>query len=95
MLSRCAAFLTAATLAIPFLLAQGQISIRDLRVQGNSRLKEAAIISASGLRINSQVSRADLDSAAQLLFATGLFTGVNYRFAPPAVSTETRASLSR
>jgi outer membrane protein assembly factor BamA len=62
--------------------AGGQILLRELRVQGNGRLKEAAIIAASGLRRDTDISRGDLDAAAQRLSNTGLFTAVNYSYAP-------------
>ncbi len=45
-------------------------------------MKTSAVVAASGLRVNSQVTRADLDKAAQRLFDTGLFTAMNYRYAP-------------
>jgi len=32
--------------------------------------------------LDSEVSRADLDAAAQKLFETGLFTSMNYRYNP-------------
>ena len=59
-----------------------QIVINEIHVEGNHRLKEAAIIAASGLRLNSDVSRADLDDAARRLVDTGLITLANYRSAP-------------
>ncbi|MDP9054342.1 MAG: FtsQ-type POTRA domain-containing protein [Acidobacteriota bacterium] len=87
------------TLIIPFIapaVLPGQIRIREVHVEGTHRLKESAVIAASGLHVNTQVARADLDSAAQRLFDTGLFTGVNYRYAPlgkPACTTCTRSKL--
>ena len=74
--------------AIPFLIPAAlccqTFRVQEVHVEGNLRLKASAVVAASGLHLNTQVTRADLDKAAQRLFDTGLFTGMNYRYAPIA-----------
>jgi len=70
------------TLLLLPLALTGQTQIQEIRTEGNHRLKEPAIVAASGLHLKADATGAELDAAAQRLFATGLFTGVNYRYAP-------------
>jgi len=64
--------------------AVAQRPIVEIKVSGNERLAAAAVIAASGLRPGQVVTRTALDAAAQKLFETGFFTGVNYRYDPKA-----------
>src|SRR5438094_86932 len=64
--------------------AAAQIMISSINVEGNQRLRAAAIVQDSGLRLGQTVSRTDLDAAAQKLFETGFFTSMNYRYNPVA-----------
>lgn len=68
---------------VPFCLS-GQISVKEIRVEGNQRFSSTAIVTASGLKKGSTASAADLQKAAQALFDTGLFTQANYKYAPAA-----------
>jgi outer membrane protein assembly factor BamA len=67
---------------IPAALCGQTMRIQEVHVEGNKRLKATAVVAASGLQVNTWVTRADLDKAAQRLFDTGLFTGMNYRYTP-------------
>jgi hypothetical protein len=86
--------LLAITLLVPVFPAHGQILVRGLRVDGNRRLKESAIAAASGLRVGAEITRDDLDSAAHRLADTGLFTAVNYRYAPGGVDASNGYSVT-
>ena len=74
-------FRLVAALVVLSVTLPAQILIQEIHVEGNRRLKEPAVIAASGLHLKTQVSTADLDAAMQRLFETGLFTGLNYRYA--------------
>ncbi len=73
-------------LPLVFILATSpalcQISIQELKVDGNQRLPAAGIAAASGLRLKSTVSVADLNTAAQTLASTGLFTAASFKYGP-------------
>ena len=54
--------------------------LREITVDGLSKLPKDQFINLTGLQLNSQVSRNDLQSSADRLLATGLFRDVKYRF---------------
>ncbi|MGJ5816131.1 hypothetical protein [Paludibaculum fermentans] len=68
------------------LAAVAQTPVLELHTEGNTRLPSAPVVAASGLKLGSLVTRAELDNAANALFATGLFESVNYRFAPKSTN---------
>jgi outer membrane protein assembly factor BamA len=59
-------------------------TLAAIHVTGSQRFKEHEIAEASGLKIGSAVSRADLDAAAQRLIASGAFAHVGFRYGPAA-----------
>src|SRR6185312_957397 len=63
-------------------LAFSQISIQELKVEGNQRLPAAGIIAVSGLRLKTTITENDLKAAMQNLLATGLFSGGSYKYGP-------------
>jgi outer membrane protein insertion porin family len=58
--------------------------LETLHVQGNNRIPEQNIVSASGLKIGAPVVKADFDKARSRLLETGAFTSVGYEFKPGA-----------
>jgi outer membrane protein insertion porin family len=63
-------------------------TLREIRADGMKVLTEAQIIPLTGLASGSQVSKKDLQSAADLLVSTGLFSkvGFNFQSRPDGVS---------
>jgi len=57
-------------------------TIGSIRVEGNSRYPAAAVIVASGLKPGVSASPEELQTAAQRLMDTGLFSLTNYRYVP-------------
>jgi Surface antigen variable number repeat len=55
-------------------------TLRIVTVDGLSKLTQDQLVALSGLQIGSQVSRKDLQDAADRLVATGLFLDVKYEF---------------
>jgi outer membrane protein assembly factor BamA len=55
-------------------------TLRQISTDGLKSLPESAVVPFTGLTIGSQVARADLQSGADHLLQTGLFTTVNYTF---------------
>ncbi|MBZ5525456.1 MAG: hypothetical protein LAP21_24795 [Acidobacteriia bacterium] len=51
-------------------------------LRGTKRYSEADLLRATGLKLNSQVSAADLQNAAEKLNSTGVFSTVQYLFKP-------------
>lgn len=54
--------------------------LREVRFEGLAKLTQDQAIALTGLTVGSQVSRKDLQDAADRLVATGLFTNVKYDF---------------
>ena len=54
--------------------------LREVRVDGEKRLTEAQIIAITGLVPGAQISRDDLQTAADKLVQSGLFAKVSYNF---------------
>jgi len=54
--------------------------LREITVDGLAKLPKDQFVALTGLQLNSQVNRGDLQSAADRLVATGLFRDVKYRF---------------
>ena len=54
--------------------------LRQVHIQGNKRLTEEQVASLTSLQLASEVSRDDLQAAADRLIATGLFANVKYTF---------------
>jgi outer membrane protein insertion porin family len=65
-------------------LAQGTenptATLKAIRAEGASHLNQSQVIALSGLSVGSAVGRQDLQSAADRLVQTGLFSNVNYVF---------------
>jgi len=55
-------------------------TLKEIRAEGLKVLSEAQVASLSGLTVGSQVSRKELQDAADLLLRSGLFAKVNYKF---------------
>ena len=54
--------------------------LRQIHAQGNKRFTEEQVASLTGLQLAAEVSRDDLQSAADRLVSTGLFANVKYTF---------------
>jgi outer membrane protein assembly factor BamA len=78
------AFVSAATLGTSFSNAQtapaATAQLREVRSDGLKTLTEAQVAALSGLQTGAQVSRDDLQAAADKLLQTGLFANVKYNF---------------
>ncbi len=59
----------------------GSATLTSIQVTGSKRFTPAQIAAATGLRVGSQVTRADLQQAANALAQLGPFSNVQYRFA--------------
>ena len=55
-------------------------SLREVRIDGQKRLSAAQVAELTGLVAGSQVGRTDLQTAADKLVQTGLFSKVSYNF---------------
>ena len=55
--------------------------LASVAVVGSSRFRSEEIAPATGLRVGSEITREDLQKAADTLAGLGWFTGVQYRFA--------------
>src|ERR1700737_4177497 len=55
-------------------------TLKAIRTQGASHLNQSQIVALSGLSVGSAVGKQDLQSAADRLVQTGLFSNVNYAF---------------
>lgn len=62
--------------------AGGRATLAVIHVTGSRRFTEKQIAQASGLRMGSGVSKADLEGAAQRLVASGAFAHVGFRYGP-------------
>ncbi len=62
--------------------SSGRATLAAIHIAGSQRFKEQQIAQASGLKIGSAVSKADLDAAAQRLIASGAFAHVGFRYGP-------------
>jgi outer membrane protein assembly factor BamA len=58
----------------------GTAALRQISADGLKSLPESAVVLLTGLAIGSQVGRSDLQSGADRLLQTGLFTTVNFNF---------------
>ena len=59
---------------------QAASRLDSLKVTGTSRFPSSQLVAATGLQIGAQVTRDDLQKAANTLAQFGPFAGVNYRF---------------
>ncbi len=55
-------------------------TLKAIHAEGMKTFTEAQVANLSGLQINSQVGRKELQDAADLLLRSGLFAKVNYKF---------------
>ena len=55
-------------------------TLRQITVDGLAKLSQDQFVALTGLQLDSQVSRTDMQSAADRLVATGLFRDVKYQF---------------
>lgn len=55
-------------------------TLKAIHAEGMKTFSEAQVAAISGLQLDSQVGRQDLQSAADLLLRSGLFAKVNYKF---------------
>jgi outer membrane protein insertion porin family len=56
--------------------------LRTLHVRGNKNLPEGEIIAATGLKLNQNVGKPELDAAKEKLLETGMFETVAFQFEP-------------
>ncbi|QOY90736.1 POTRA domain-containing protein [Paludibaculum fermentans] len=84
---RC--FLLAVYSLCPPAGASAQTPILELHTEGTTRLPSDAVIAASRLKLGWMATRTELDNAAEVLFATGLFQSVNYQFQPKSINGTT------
>src|SRR5262250_370805 len=55
-------------------------TLRAIRIEGNKQIPEDQIVAFTGLQSGAEVTREDLQSAADRLVQTGLFANVKYSF---------------
>ena len=55
-------------------------TLKAIRAEGASHLNQSQVVALSGLSVGSAVGKQDLQSAADRLVQTGLFSNVNYAF---------------
>ena len=60
--------------------ANATAALREIHAEGQKRVTEAQVIAITGLTPGTQVSKADLQTAADKLIESGLFAKVNYKF---------------
>ncbi len=70
--------------AAPAQPENGSAMLASIQIVGSKRFTSAQIAAATGLKIGSQVTRADLQQAANALAQLGPFTNVQYRYATEA-----------
>jgi outer membrane protein assembly factor BamA len=63
---------------------EGSATLASVEVTGSKRFASALIAPATGLKAGSQITRADLQQAANALAQLGPFTNVQYRYASQA-----------
>ena len=63
-------------------VAAAQIPVAQVKIEGLRRLGQEPVVRASGIKAGQTVSTADLGSAGQTLFDTGMFTSVTYSYTP-------------
>jgi outer membrane protein assembly factor BamA len=68
------------SLALPACVPAQTGTLKEIHADGLKTLTEAQVASLSGLTTGSQISRSDLQEAANLLLRSGLFAKVNYKF---------------
>jgi outer membrane protein assembly factor BamA len=68
------------TLIVPFLLNAQTATLREIHAEGLKTLTDPQITSLAGLTPGAQVSREDLQAAADALVRSGLFAKVDYNF---------------
>ncbi|MGA9883031.1 MAG: POTRA domain-containing protein [Candidatus Acidiferrales bacterium] len=86
----CPAALLARQAAAPAQNGEGNATLASVEVTGSKRFVSAQIAPATGLHVGSQITRADLQQAANVLAQLGPFTNVQYRFttAPTGVMVQ-------
>jgi len=77
----CLALTVLAFTAASAAAQEGSSRLDSVQVTGSSRFPSAQLASATGLQVGAQVTRDDLQKAANTLAQLGPFSTVNYRFA--------------
>jgi outer membrane protein assembly factor BamA len=67
-------------LSLPACVPAQTGTLKEIHAEGLKTLTEAQVALLSGLTTGSQISRTDLQEAANLLLRSGLFAKVNYKF---------------
>jgi outer membrane protein assembly factor BamA len=62
----------------------GSATLASIQVNGSKRFRSAQIVPAIGLKVGAQITKADLQNAANTLAQLGLFTNVDYRYSSEA-----------
>ena len=74
-------FLLVAFLCIAPATFSQTAALKEIHAEGLKTLSEPQLVQLTGLTIDSQVGRADLQGAADILLRSGMFAKVNYSFA--------------
>ena len=77
-----AAYSAAAQAKKPFEVLPTKFRLVKIKTTGSQLYTEQEIIAASGLKLNSQISQEDLQTASNLLGQSGAFSNVQYRYTP-------------
>lgn len=67
-----------------FLLLAALFPLESIQVEGLKRLKPAAVVAASGLKVGQKVDKPDFEAASARLLATGVLASVGYRYTSSA-----------
>ena len=73
----------------PFEVLPKKFKLIVVKVSGSQLYTEPEVIAASGLKLNSQITQDDLQSASNLLGASGAFSNVQYRYTPDSANQVT------
>jgi outer membrane protein assembly factor BamA len=84
MLSRVLRSALVAVLAMRATAAATPLRLVGVQAVGSTRISEAEIVQASGLKLGSEVSEDSVKAAARKLADTGVFAEVNYLYTPSA-----------
>jgi outer membrane protein assembly factor BamA len=77
-------FARASQAAPPAQSENGSATLASIQIVGSKRFTSAQIAPATGLKVGSQITRADLQQAANVLAQLGPFRNVQYRYATEA-----------
>jgi outer membrane protein assembly factor BamA len=73
----------------PLTVLPKRFTLAAVKVTGSQLYSEGEVVAASGLKLNSQVTQEDLQSASNLLGTSGAFSNVTYRYTPDTANQVT------